>query len=407
MNQSTSNQKYNVKAQHEISGLTSLRFLAAIAVVVCHIELIKKILNFSSNWNDFSKIYPDVPLKYISAGKINWASPLISSLGYYSVVFFFVLSGFLISHNLTQQKIKTGKISTLDFYIRRIVRIWPLYFFVLVSIIIILQFNHQIITIPQENRSLVSNELIFLFYFLVSPNVLLIISSTISSLGHLWSIGVEEHFYAFWPLVFEKIHGNKLLLLALCYFIFKIIIKFIVIPYDPNFNFLLSYVIVNKFECMIFGAWLSYKYNYEYKNLFKSKYINIIILLNILLIFFFSYLVPEFWSNLNYLFVASLSGLIIVKFSNFSVGNIFNNKIFHLLGHSSYAIYLVHFPITIIYFNLLKSNFNLNQNKIYLTFMENFTSYLLIISISISIGIALHLLIEVPIKKLYLKNSKT
>ena len=158
---------------------------------------------------------------------------------------------------------------------------------------------------------------------------------------------------------------------------------------------------------MIFGAWLSYKYNYEYKNLFKSKYVNIIILLNILLIFFFSYLVPEFWSNLNYLFVASLSGLIIVKFSNFSVGNIFNNKIFHLLGHSSYAIYLVHFPITIIYFNLLKSNFNLNQNKIYLTFMENFTSYMLIISISISIGIALHLLIEVPIKKLYLKNSKT
>jgi peptidoglycan/LPS O-acetylase OafA/YrhL len=50
--------------------------------------------------------------------------------GHYGVVLFFVLSGFLITYLLFEEKEKFGKIEIKKFYFRRILRIWPLYYLV-------------------------------------------------------------------------------------------------------------------------------------------------------------------------------------------------------------------------------------------------------------------------------------
>ncbi|MEJ7589497.1 MAG: hypothetical protein WKI04_18250, partial [Ferruginibacter sp.] len=50
----------------------------------------------------------------------------------YAVILFFVLSGFLITYLLIREKENKGKINIRHFYIRRIVRTWPLYYLVLV-----------------------------------------------------------------------------------------------------------------------------------------------------------------------------------------------------------------------------------------------------------------------------------
>ncbi len=87
-------------------GLNTLRAIAALVVVVSHIELIK-MENKLSNYFD---TVPD---------------------GHIGVVLFFVLSGFLITFLLVEEQNKYGKINFKNFYLRRILRIWPLYYLIL------------------------------------------------------------------------------------------------------------------------------------------------------------------------------------------------------------------------------------------------------------------------------------
>ena len=51
----------------------------------------------------------------------------------YAVILFFVLSGFLITFLLVKEKEKNGRVNTRNFYIRRILRTWPLYYLVLIT----------------------------------------------------------------------------------------------------------------------------------------------------------------------------------------------------------------------------------------------------------------------------------
>ena len=55
----------------------------------------------------------------------------VTSLGHQSVIVFFVLSGFLITYLLLVEEKQTKTISIKSFYMRRILRIWPLYYFII------------------------------------------------------------------------------------------------------------------------------------------------------------------------------------------------------------------------------------------------------------------------------------
>src|SRR4051812_19584104 len=88
-------------------GLYGLRFFAAMMVIVSHIELFKGYHGFANGYASNLAIY---------------------ELGRMGVTLFFVLSGFLISYLLLVEKETTGTISIGRFYIRRILRIWPLYY---------------------------------------------------------------------------------------------------------------------------------------------------------------------------------------------------------------------------------------------------------------------------------------
>src|SRR4051812_39270307 len=90
------------------SGLNGLRAIAALSVVIGHITMALK------NFNLESTILPV---------RENGAMPL----AIYGVSIFFVLSGFLITYLLQSEK-DIQKIDIKKFYIRRILRIWPLYY---------------------------------------------------------------------------------------------------------------------------------------------------------------------------------------------------------------------------------------------------------------------------------------
>jgi peptidoglycan/LPS O-acetylase OafA/YrhL len=110
------------------------------------------------------------------------------------VSFFFVLSGFLITWLLLQEKTDTGRLAIGKFYMRRILRIWPLYFlsvaigFVLVPAV--LGSTYQEIANWKWYALFLANWDQILHWKNQFPNPLL---------GVHWSVAVEEQFYLIWP----------------------------------------------------------------------------------------------------------------------------------------------------------------------------------------------------------------
>ena len=119
---------------------------------------------------------------------------------------FFVLSGFLITYLLLEEKRHTGTVDVGKFYQRRMLRIWPLYY---VTVGLAFFVFPAFITIPTWNVGL--HEAFFgsrlsLYLFLL-PNVAQVALPLVPFAAPRWSVGVEEQFYAFWPLVCRL--GNR------------------------------------------------------------------------------------------------------------------------------------------------------------------------------------------------------
>ncbi|MFZ4798840.1 MAG: acyltransferase family protein [Bacteroidia bacterium] len=174
-----------------LPGLNGLRTVAAVSVLFCHIIFTDFGVNFFFDW----------------------------PIAHYGVTLFFVISGFLITFLLLKEKERTQDISINKFYYRRILRIWPIYFLYIAVSILIYYFWDKLdqIFIGQ-----------FWFYLLLAGNFKELISnSAIAPFGHLWSIGVEEQFYLFWPWS-VKFTKNKLLKIA-----FFVLVLFFVIRVCP------------------------------------------------------------------------------------------------------------------------------------------------------------------------------
>ncbi len=163
-------------------GLDSLRFLAALFVVINHI-----------------------PMNQAGAGLPNPHWGALFYRGAPAVAFFFTLSGFLITYLLLEERQRTGTIGVGRFYLRRACRIWPLYF---VIVILGLTFYNAVlprlgIAYPVEY----SLGLAAVLYTLFLPNVMNGLYRVGGILNPLWSIGVEEQFYLAWAPLMRRFHG--------------------------------------------------------------------------------------------------------------------------------------------------------------------------------------------------------
>jgi peptidoglycan/LPS O-acetylase OafA/YrhL len=118
----------------------------------------------------------------------------VNESGDLGVNFFFTLSGFLISFLLLKEQENRSKIHLVSFYMRRILRIWPLYFLSIILGFIILP-----LLFPAVYSS--SNSICIGWYALFLGNVdVMLHGYPPPVLGVLWSISIEEQFYLLWPL---------------------------------------------------------------------------------------------------------------------------------------------------------------------------------------------------------------
>jgi peptidoglycan/LPS O-acetylase OafA/YrhL len=151
-------------------------------------------------------------------------SPFIGIIGKLGVVLFFVLSGFLITYILLAEENSFKTISVRKFYIRRMIRILPLYILIILLAFGILP-NIGLFTLPGFGKEVIySNLFIKLFlYVILFPNLVLSLTGIVPYASHTWAIGTMEQYYLFLPVIlkyFKKYRIGLMLLIILFYLFF-------------------------------------------------------------------------------------------------------------------------------------------------------------------------------------------
>ena len=108
-----------------------------------------------------------------------------------AVVFFFVLSGFLITWLLLAEETRLGRVSLKRFYIRRTLRIFPAFYAYWLASVAVLTALHQPLAWP----------VMWAAFFYVSNWYHAIHGVVGSAVSHCWSLGLEEQYYLLWPPV--------------------------------------------------------------------------------------------------------------------------------------------------------------------------------------------------------------
>ena len=349
-------------------NLNALRFVAALMVVIHHIEQFKDVFHLPNNWSH----------------------TIIFNIGKLGVVLFFSLSGFLITYLLLIEKKMAGTVSVGSFYMRRILRIWPLYFLIIIIAIFLLPFipAFQIPGSELIHDNLFKKVLLFVFFL---PNLLLAVYNPIPFAAQTWSIGTEEQFYLFWPWIF-KVPINKYVALLV------VIVGYIVVDYMLNFlpdgqyvYYLKHFWQYFRIDCMAIGGLFALLFYYRVKSILSFFY-NRIVQISVWII------TPAmmFFVN-NYDVFAVLFSIIIVNLAT-NKKRIFNieNPATDYLGKISYGLYMYH-PIAIVL---------CLQTLLYFKLYNNIALYILSLLCTIGFSAASYRYFEKPFIRMKTKFSK-
>jgi len=339
-----------------------------------------------------------LPVIFFHAG-FNWVSG-----GFIGVDIFFVISGYLITFLLIQEHANTGKISIYNFYERRLRRILPALFTVLVPSSIFSYFILQ----PELSLSYVKG----LAYTLIfSSNIYFWktsgyfdVEAENHPLLHTWSLAVEEQFYIFFPLLliafykmFKKERRNLLILLIISIGLISLIASEKTLQTNKVSAFYL--LPFRAWELMV-GAICATSYikftAYISNDTRRIIYAEIISLLGLIFIFSSILTLNEYspFPGINAV-PAVLGAALIISFSKGTItSKLLSYKPFVWIGLISYSLYLWHQPIFA--FARIMSINELDQ-KI----------YILLIAITFILATLSYFLVEQPFRKKQKVSYKT
>lgn len=309
----------------KLPNLDVLRFLLATLVLLFHVPQLSK--------NQGLPFFGGLPIFH---------------RGQEAVYMFFCLSGFLIIRLIYLAK-KKGTFSIKNFYMRRILRIFPLYYLVLIFGFLFYHFILPSLGIPFElNYSLAEGLLLTIFFL---PNVFAELYDPGGILGILWSIGIEEQFYiCIAPLLFF-IKPKKIVGIIGC-----IAVGYFVVFHIPAAQVLREYLFVYFF--LLFGGLVAILEEMGKLQFLKSHPVIPILIVSITVLFF-----TTNWFMLDTLWLRN--GVTVVLFCLFLHSLAYNNfgitvKISSLnyLGKISYGLYMYHIiALNLVVFLFLKLNY--------------------------------------------------
>ena len=313
-------------------------------------------------------------------------------IGWCGVDLFFVLSGFLVSGLLFKEYKENNNLQPLLFLIRRGFKIYPMFWGVLIIIIV----THYFTGFGTSKQALMAELLFYQNY------------STHTLLSTTWSLAVEEHFYIL--LIagvslavkynvllnsrgFHYVVGSVLLFCLLARIVTSIV--------HPQYNFLVHYAPTHlRIDALTFGVILAYNYHFNavWFTLFFNRYRYYIIAAVVV------FLAPVFLYDAHTVYMRTIgfsfvylgfggliSLMLCVSQVSITLQKILSKHLYSLvstIGYYSYAIYLFHTQIVI---GLAKLG-----NYVSIVTTNNHVQFGCYLLLSILSGTALTYLIERP-----------
>jgi peptidoglycan/LPS O-acetylase OafA/YrhL len=231
-------------------GFGFIRFVLAAVVVGSHVELLCSRLRLPSFYEN----------------------PVIAESGRVAVSFFFVLSGFLITYLLLHERARTNTINIRKFYMRRILRIWPMYFLVLLlAFFVVPALAPDVSALKDAELPAVHLPGNLLLYVAFLPQLALSLWPPVFLAEPLWSIGVEENFYLLWPWLGKYIRRGFWIVLLIIIIVTPALrwqateaFQHVKTPEEYQSQVVwFSFLYYMRFECMAVGglmAWLLLQY---------------------------------------------------------------------------------------------------------------------------------------------------
>lgn len=293
--------------------------------------------------------------------KLNWLLPKDSNViakrimglltsGETGVSLFFVLSGFLITYLLLEEKQWNGTISLKNFYMRRVLRIWPLYFAVLLFGFFIYPLLKSFTGMDTDIPNNLSWYLSFLgnfdlvhIYNAGATNVPMMIAIT-------WSVAIEEQFYLVWPLLLLIVPARHNIFIFLAVIAGSLIFRSLYIDDDYALTFN-TFALVGDLAMGAMFAW-GCIYSQGFRNFFEKLRRPVIIIIYItgfLFLLFGSSVLPHNVHAISYRLVNTAFFAFIIAEQNLSAHSVYKYSRFALVsgwGKYTYALYLLH-PIAL------------------------------------------------------------
>jgi peptidoglycan/LPS O-acetylase OafA/YrhL len=333
--------------KNHIEELDGLRGMGVLPVIAYH-SIITYFLILPGEETDFDVV-------------TNFIFKLIS-LCWCSVDLFFVISGFLITRILLNNKESTNYFSA--FYGRRVLRVFPLYYLFLCV--------HFFLIAPLLINGGIKAELTgythqYYYWFYISNFV-----REPSVIFHFWSLAVEEQFYFIWPLCVYFLSRRQLIWTCSFFITISIISRFLLcISGDFSYAYTAVYA---RLDTIMMGSLVAIiKVNLETRTLLKIGYGSFVALILLYSTYLFDFSRPmtatfPVWERIlhstfrHFIVGVMFSAFLVIALqeNKTAVHRFCNLKIFKILGKYSYSIYVCH---VFIVFAVIKSPVGLGNLK--------------------------------------------
>lgn len=277
----------------------------------------------------------------------------VNFLGAIGVGIFFVLSGFLITNILIDNKnnaeeLASSKKTVLKiFYSRRMLRIFPVYYLLIIVALIFHNYGETQIKSA------------FAYYATFTINYYYFYSGSMDGmLSPIWSLAVEEQFYLIWPWIILLAKREHLPAIISCFILTGMLGSFLI--RDVPMNGALTF---NNFDAFGLGALLSWQITYNNKtfNQFYKALSYCACLSAILLVIFHT-------SNQTFYFrrtLISITALWLIAYiirnkasTRFTFTRFWNNRVLIFLGKISFGLYIYHSCAITLNYILINKYFN-------------------------------------------------
>ncbi|MGO2084155.1 MAG: acyltransferase family protein [Vagococcus sp.] len=360
-----------MKQRNYITGITGMRALAVLGVIIYHLM------------------------------------PHTMPGGYLGVPLFFVISGYLMTEILVTEWEARQKIKLFNFYYRRARRIYPS------LILLFIVFGAVALFLPQDFltnfRSITLTSLFNVnnFWQIMNGSSYFDRFSNQSAFTHLWSLSIEGQFYLTWPIIVAltmyKDPSRKLLRRVTA--ILTVLSGILMIAfYTPETINRIYYGTDTRLFSVLMGAYLALIIRDKKVELKKLNEIQGLVIggLSFFVIILGFIFLPdnEAFVYRGGMFIFSLfSAVFLFSIIQFKLMNrLFTNPVFDWIGTRSYEIYLVQFPVLIIYETLMK----LDGNNIWFHF---FVQMIIILILSeLMYRVVMRYKIELTFKKVERKK---